>query len=71
MRSQAACQTTRRKKIKRRPFLSTRAPGWPSGQRRQTQDLLSQEFPGSNPGPGMNFFAVSLFGSTFAKGRVA
>ena len=27
-------------------------PGWPSGQRRQTQDLLSQEFPGSNPGPG-------------------
>jgi hypothetical protein len=29
------------------------APGWPSGQRRQTQDLLSQEFPGSNPGPGI------------------
>src|SRR5208282_1745047 len=36
------------------PPLSSvvRAPGWPSGQRRQTQDLLSQEFPGSNPGPG-------------------
>ncbi len=51
-RTKATSWTRKRKKNKARQLLASIAPGWPSGQRRQTQDLLSQEFPGSNPGPG-------------------
>ncbi len=49
-----------RKKNNLPRLLAPVEPGWPSGQRRQTQDLLSKEFPGSNPGPGIRTIRNTL-----------